>query len=433
MPTARHTLTAVAALATAAALTLPASAQAQPAGGRQPMAQQGGQQDSPAPLEYRQVRGTIIGARRVPVRGTDKTATLVLLQTGSGQRAVADLGTERIGVRLRHGAELAVRGRPVVIGDQRVILQANAIHYGGQPYDVNRPALRHGSATDWGDRSATGQGQSKGQDRQREAAGMPTDWGNRRVAANKADAGGSPEPGALLNFRRHDTNDDGGLGREELAAAMMAAWDRDQDGALTRQEVKGGAAKAFGKGDVTLRPAQWDGNGDGRITGRELRATLRQTGMFGQLDRDNDGIVTVPELRVAGKPDRKALARRGSPGADAGQDQAMAQGTIGRAVLGTVASIDRGGPGQGGMLTLRNGSSFAMGPDMLPPGIRAGDPVRVRYQLRGGEQVAVAIAPAPESALGGGRAADAGTGLVDGTDSPSTADDMPKARGGRGG
>lgn len=270
MTSIRTRTTFAATLAVSAlALALPAQAQQQRQAETQGMRQQA-QQAKQGPMEYRQVRGTVVDARSVPVRGTDKMATLVLLQTENGNRAVADLGTERIGLRLKHGDELAVRGRPVTIGGDRFVLQANAISYNGKAYDVNRPAMRR-----------TGNAMSG-----------PASQGQRPAGA------------MAINFGAHDANGDQLLGRRELANALMAGWDRNGDGKLSMAEFDRGTDRTFGEQSANFEPAQWDRDGNGAISAGELRQTLRQTGIFGQMDRDNDGLLSPAEFRVAGDPNQ---------------------------------------------------------------------------------------------------------------------------------
>lgn len=78
----------------AAALALTGTAAAQQ---NQPPPQQGRQQAQQTSMEYRQVRGSIVDAKCVNLRDTDKQAVLVLLESRSGQRTVADLGTDAPG------------------------------------------------------------------------------------------------------------------------------------------------------------------------------------------------------------------------------------------------------------------------------------------------------------------------------------------------
>lgn len=253
-------------------------------------------QSAQAPMEYRQVRGTIVDAKRVNVRGTNKQATLVLLETESGNRAIADLGTERIGIRLREGAELAVRGRPVNIGQQRVILQANAISYEGRAYDVNRPAMRQ-------DRQAmAGGGRQDGQDRQsqqnrQDRQNQSMNRQNQQTGQNQQSRqGGMSGSASLATF---DMDGDSALNRREMANALYARWDRDGNGRLSVNEWDRGADRTFGEGAVNLDVQEWDRNDDGSISRGEFRRGVRQAGLFDQVDRNDDGTVSQREFRTA--------------------------------------------------------------------------------------------------------------------------------------
>lgn len=107
------------------------------------------EQQSPsreAPMKLSQVRGTVQGIRRVKLRGSDDHAILVLLRTADGRRAVADLGTGHPGIPLSEGDDLAVRGRPVRIGERKVILRAIAFRHQGRIHAVERPSRPPDSA-----------------------------------------------------------------------------------------------------------------------------------------------------------------------------------------------------------------------------------------------------------------------------------------------
>lgn len=95
-------------------------------------------------------------------------------------------------------------------------------------------------------------------------------------------------------------------------------------------------------------------------------------------------------------------------------------GVVRRAVLGTIASIDR----RNRTLSLENGGTFQLTQRVDLSDLSPGDPVRLRYVVRGNDYRAVDIQPAPERRLSGGRQADADTGPIDGVDSPGNTDDL---------
>jgi hypothetical protein len=189
------------------------------------------------------------------VRGSERPATLVLLRTQQGNRVVADLGTERLGIRLRQGEQLAVRGRPVTIGGQRIILQANAVRYGGRTLDVNRPAMAgsQGSVSAQGWNSAT-------------------------------------------NLAPYDANSDAQFSVGELAMALYPEFDTNNDNMLSVAEWDRGMDHYFGEEDLNLDVSQWDRNGNGRISRNEFRTALGRSGLYEQIDADGDGAVTSAEF-----------------------------------------------------------------------------------------------------------------------------------------
>lgn len=222
----------------------------------------GGQQQAQASKEYQQVRGTIRGIRRVNVRGSDRPAILVLLETQGGNRVVADLGTEQLGVQLQEGEQLAVRGRPVSIGNQRIVLQANAVRYAGQTLDVNRPAPRQSA------RRQTAQAQGGGAGRQ------------------TAQAQGGGGQGQRLQLGPYDANRDARFSARELTRALYDDFDRDGNGTLSIAEWDRGIDRMFGEGDVNLRVSQWDRNGNDRISRTEFRRGLERSGLLARVNSD---------------------------------------------------------------------------------------------------------------------------------------------------
>jgi hypothetical protein len=109
--------------------------------------------------------------------------------------------------------------------------------------------------------------------------------------------GGPGRMGVMMLFDRFDTNGDGRVTREELAATradQMTRFDASRDGALTLEEFTG-LWQEFTR-EMMVRAFQMhDRDGDGRVTAEELaRPTER---MLGWLDRDGDGAVARDELR----------------------------------------------------------------------------------------------------------------------------------------
>lgn len=104
----------------------------------------------------------------------------------------------------------------------------------------------------------------------------------------------------------------------EPVAMMIAAFDDDHDGKVTRDELKRGVQRSFeaidtahtGKmgyiaysdwavkwlGNATALPSPFetDANGDNQITLDEMQAKFAQ--IFARLDKDHDGVLTRAEL-----------------------------------------------------------------------------------------------------------------------------------------
>jgi len=273
----RTRLFALALGASALALTaLPADAQQQDRQNRQAMQQQSQQQQQQqsrrdaAPMQYRQVRGTVQDFRRVPVQGSDQPAILVLLRTESGRNAVVDLGTERLGIRLSQGDMMSVRGVPVTVGDRRIILQANAINVQDRTYDINRPALR--------------------QPRQAQAGMMQE---GRGQDGSQRGQGGM----ARVNLRTYDANNDNRLTPRELGAGLYYAMDRNNNGVVTPQELDRGINRLFGAQDLDVQGSDWDYDGDGRVIRSEFRRGLTESGLYDRMDRNGNGRVAISEAR----------------------------------------------------------------------------------------------------------------------------------------
>jgi len=126
----------------------------------------------------------------------------------------------------------------------------------------------------------------------------------------------------------------------EPVALMIAAFDADGDGKVTRQECIAGVTHTFavidtgGKGSLGYiefadwaerwlgdrnalpSPFETDADGDNRITLNELQAKIMT--IFNRFDRDHDGVLVRAELltldgaRNAGGDDRRG-GRRGRP------------------------------------------------------------------------------------------------------------------------
>lgn len=290
-------------------------------------------------MEYQQLRGAIQEVRKVKLRGQNQRATLVLLETGQGNRAVVDLGTD-VPVSLRQGSQLAVRGRQVTIGDQRVVLQANAVRYEGRTLDVNRPAMQRTSTAPSGQQTAKQQNRQQQASRQQGGSNrqqasdsqrnqQPNQQRNRQQTASQQ-SGGNQKQGNL-RLGPYDANNDAQFSTAEISRALYDRFDRDKNGVLSVAEWDRGMDRIFGEGDINLSVQAWDPDGNDRISRSEFRTAMRQSGLFRQIDADRSGGISGTEFRQA---------RNGQITLSAGADEEVAAGGMDRAPRGTPGATD---------------------------------------------------------------------------------------------
>lgn len=104
----------------------------------------------------------------------------------------------------------------------------------------------------------------------------------------------------LHGMRRHGEGDFGAVLQETMGQQIVKRWDADGNGSLSVGEF-GGDARLF---------AQFDRDGDGALTARELDLGLRELGREQALqahidhtmrlrDADHDGSLTAAELGLA--------------------------------------------------------------------------------------------------------------------------------------
>lgn len=124
--------------------------------------------------------------------------------------------------------------------------------------------------------------------------------------------------GAML-FERFDSDGDGRVTRDEVAAARtarQAALDADGDGFVSRDEMT-----AHAQAEASARAAsragrmfdRLDADGDGRLGAAEVMTGQMGNGMqmFDRLDADGDGVITRDEAAVRGNGMRDRMERRG--------------------------------------------------------------------------------------------------------------------------
>ena len=109
----------------------------------------------------------------------------------------------------------------------------------------------------------------------------------------------------LERLKAADANGDGAISRDEFSAyraGQLDRIDRDGDGFVTEtdfQKIARFAPAGFEPGGMT---AQFDANGDGKVSRDEF--VLGPAPVFAKIDTNNDAVVTPAELEAA----RGALA-----------------------------------------------------------------------------------------------------------------------------
>ncbi|HMG03372.1 MAG TPA: EF-hand domain-containing protein [Edaphobacter sp.] len=112
-----------------------------------------------------------------------------------------------------------------------------------------------------------------------------------------------PTPPPRLALLAIDSNHDGALSAEEIAAAPAAllTLDKDHDGQLISLEyLPNQSDPAANKPDETVqRLMSLDRNGDGVLSKNEIPE--RMQGLFARIDTNNDGKITPDEIRSSAK------------------------------------------------------------------------------------------------------------------------------------
>ena len=93
-----------------------------------------------------------------------------------------------------------------------------------------------------------------------------------------------------------DVDGDDLLAPVELAEALHALWDTDENGTLSVGEWDDGVDQWFGEDPVNLAVEVWDRDGDGSVSETELALALEETELFATFDADADGLLGDEEL-----------------------------------------------------------------------------------------------------------------------------------------
>lgn len=117
------------------------------------------------------------------------------------------------------------------------------------------------------------------------------------VAAAKGGHGGMH--GARLSFEELDTNGDGQVTKEEIAAAATARFsevDTNGDGNISAEELAAASERAKEE-RITKMIEKRDTNGDGVLSQAEMQPdTDRTDRMFERLDANDDGVISAEEF-----------------------------------------------------------------------------------------------------------------------------------------
>lgn len=103
-----------------------------------------------------------------------------------------------------------------------------------------------------------------------------------------------------LDILRKYAGPDGRLTRQQLDAGLrkdFEAADKNHDGVLQPDEARAVNQQRWSEDQSAISPLQ-DWNGDGVIDFNEFAATARA--LFGELDRDGNGVLTPDELHPGG-------------------------------------------------------------------------------------------------------------------------------------
>jgi Ca2+-binding EF-hand superfamily protein len=113
--------------------------------------------------------------------------------------------------------------------------------------------------------------------------------------------GGGPGMGGMGLIDSFDTNNDGKVTQAEIDAARdqrRTQFDRDGNGALSLEEYQGLWLDAM-RPRMVRQFQSHDTDGNGSVTAEEFRE--RYADVVRNLDRNNDGEVTMDELRRRGR------------------------------------------------------------------------------------------------------------------------------------
>lgn len=148
--------------------------------------------------------------------------------------------------------------------------------------------------------------------------------GTAAVAHGDGHRGGNGPMMDRPDFSELDTNSDGVLSPEELAAphaARFAQADGNGDGMLSAEEMAAHAETM--RQQRAIRGAErmierMDANDDGQLSVEEMTVRAGAKSMFDRLDKDGDGAISEEEFADAGKGGKRMRGHDGGHRGDHG-------------------------------------------------------------------------------------------------------------------
>ena len=122
----------------------------------------------------------------------------------------------------------------------------------------------------------------------------------------------SGDRGGRMSFEQFDTNNDGQITQDEIAAMRserFAKADTDGDGFITLDELTAQSVKRAEERAAGMME-KLDTDGDGKLSEEDMAQSSRAGRMFERLDQDNDGVITKAEFDEARKHGGKRWGKK---------------------------------------------------------------------------------------------------------------------------